>query len=231
MATSQPGQEVFDAYPELARQISALCERPPWRITGVSALLYDEAYIYFEVSKPKHWQRRADGVFFVGLGGIGGSIEEGETALGCLEREAQEEIGLALEVISASEVHFIYEETWRASLAIERRAHPLPILFTISANLYRQRELAPWPTLAIITFLARPLGQPRLGDLFGLLAVPHGTWRDLLQADAMPYTEALQAHGAHLVTASPLPAGAVFVPTWTARSLQCLVRAGIIPLG
>ncbi len=227
MAAHPPGQEVFDAYPELARPIDALCERPPWRITGVSAILFDDDYLYFEVAKPKHWQRRADGALLVGIGGIGGSIEEGETVLGCLEREAQEEIGLALDVVSAAETHFIYEERWRTSLSLERRAHPLPVLFTISANRYRQRELAPWPTLAIITFLARPLGQPILGDLFGLLAVPRALWRDLFLPDVLPYAGLQQDGSVRLLTASPLPPETVFVPIWTARSLRCLVRAGL----
>lgn len=230
MASGLPGWEVFAAYPELAQTLDTLCERPPWRVTGVSAILFDDEHLYFEVTKPKHWRRRADGALLVGVGGIGGSIDEGEAVLGCLEREAREEIGLALEVIPAREAHFVYEGKWRASLSLEERALPLPVLFTVSANLYRQQELAAWPTLAIITFLARPLGRPTLGDLFGLIAVPKAVWRDFFQPDAVPYAKALEVTGVHLLTASPLPPETLFVPTWTARSLQCLARAGLAVL-
>lgn len=221
-----PAQELFDAYHALRAQIDALCERPPWGITGVSALLCDETHWYFELTKPKHWRQRADGTTEVGLGGIGGSIEQGETALACLRREAQEELGVGLEVDSAPVTHFVYEQRLVASLSLEPRAYPRPALFTISENLYRQGDLA-FPTLAIVTFRTRMAGEPRLRDLYGLAAMPHEAVSALLRSEEIPLNAFRSWPGVRMMTQEPLPSATVLVPTWTGRSLQRLVQAGV----
>ncbi len=226
-ASAFPAQELFAAYPALRAAIDALCERPPWRITGVSALLVDAADTYWELAKPKHWRARPDGITEVGLGAIGGSIESGESALGCLQREAQEEIGVGLEILPAAMTHLVYEQRLAASLPATSDDYPAPALFTISQNLHRQADLGAWPTLAIVTFWARPLVPPRLGDLYGLLSAPRAALAGLLTSGERPAEDWLATPGVRAVTQEPLPERTVLVPTWTGRSFQRVVQAGL----
>ena len=84
---------LFTTYPILVQQIDRLSGGAPWCVTGASVLLHDaDGVHYFELTKPKHWSARPDGAMAVGIGGIGGSLEEGETVLECVQREAREEV-------------------------------------------------------------------------------------------------------------------------------------------
>jgi hypothetical protein len=72
------------------------------RIIGVSCLLMGGSGLILEVQKSHKWRRANDGNLVIGLGCIGGSLEEGETPVAALQREAQEEIGCELHLRSAS---------------------------------------------------------------------------------------------------------------------------------
>lgn len=219
--------ELFRVYPEIAERIDALCGYVPWGLTGASALIHDDSgRLYLEVVKPKHWRRRDDGVTVVGIGGIGGSLEGGETAIECLHREAREEIGVSIEIESSETTYLVYERSLKEALVLKRRGSPLPLLFTISQNLYRQDELPGAEVLAIATYSARLLGRPRLCDLFGLLSVPSEGLEALLGSTEVPLVQARRIPGLRLSTQSDLPEDTVLEPVWTARSLQILLRRG-----
>ncbi len=71
------------------------------QIIGVSCLLMNDMGLVFEIQKPHKWRQENDGQLVIGLSCIGGSLEEKETPVAALQREAQEEIGCRLHLRSA----------------------------------------------------------------------------------------------------------------------------------
>ena len=219
--------DLFDTYPELGKRIDALCEGAPWCVTGASALIHDGSAFYFELTKPKHWRRRSS-TMVVGIGGIGGSIEPGETILGCLYREVEEELNCRIKVQSATETRLVYEQQVTDAIALGVREHPRPVLFTISQNVYRRHVHPEYSILAIATFLARLQGVPTLDDLFGLLIVPYEALSAIFHPGEIPLGQAHSSPGVRVMTQEPLPDSFVLSPVWTGRSFQLLVQAGCV---
>ncbi len=220
---------LFRAYPGLAREIDRLCELLPWQMTGASALALEGDALVLELTKPKHWRTDADGATIVGVGAIGGSLEPGETLLGCLQREAHEELGARLEILPAQETCIVYEREQVTRLALGSGEHPAPAVMTVSENLYRP-ELGPAArTLGIATFWGRLDAEPRLGDLYGILRVPPGQVEAALRG--LPCTPAQLAAipGVRFETRSPLASRARLEPVWTVHSLWRILQQGMLP--
>ncbi|MCD6518558.1 MAG: NUDIX hydrolase [Anaerolineae bacterium] len=220
--------KLFDVYPELKQAIDRLCKGIPWRITGASALVYDAENFYFELAKPKHWHQHPDGTLEVGIGAIGGSIETGESILGCLQREATEELGKSLQIASAERTYLVFKENTILSLELAPRSLPRPALFTIGENLYRQHLFPEYPLLAIATFFGQLQGPPQVKDLFALFAIPKAELYTLLQNDTLSLTAAFKIPGLSIKSHRPLPEKAILVPRWTVRTLQILLQAGYL---
>ncbi len=218
--------DLFDIYPELRRRVDALCRGLPWCVTGASALVYDTEAFYFEITKPEHWQHRPDGALVAGIGAIGGSLEQGETILDCLYREAEEEVNARIEVESAQETHLVYEQRTLETVAAELREYPLPVLCTISENLYRRERLPGCSILVIVTFLARLAEKPTPHDLFGLLVIPRQALAAVFAPEETALARLRQISGVEIWTTQPLPEGLVLSPVWTGRSFQLLLQAG-----
>jgi len=226
------GHSAFvDQHAALAQAVQALCERPPWCITGVSALLHDEVGLWLELTKPKHWRTRPDGVVEIGLGAIGGGIENDENLLACLERECLEEIGQVATPYSAKDTVIVYEERIVRRVRAAASNAPAPALLTVSANLHGQTWLPECPTLAIVTYWARIKRPPERRDLFGLVRVPWAQIELLLIQTALPW-DALQRYAdTLLVPLREVPQRAAIRPVWTIRSLQLALQRAAIELG
>ncbi len=217
---------LWAAYPALQGALQALATGRSWCLTGVSALVYDESCYLLEITKPKHWRRLPGGRLRVGLGAIGGSLEEGEGVLACLDREAAEELGARLRVEPARSSLLVYEERQVEEVPLRAvDAHPLPALFTVSRNLHRRAALPGREVLAIVTFLAALCGDAAPRDVFGLLRVPHALLPEVLSRPAT-VGAVLALPGVRIETHRALPADAELVPVWTARSLQILAERG-----
>ena len=231
--------DLFRFYPELTERIEGLCGGASWGVTGVSALVHDDDdALYFEITKPKHWQRRQEGVLVGGIGGLGGSIEPGETVLACLYRETEEELGAPVAIESAARTDLVYEQNVADALALDQRSqtwrsheYPAPALCTISENLYPQARHSQCQILVIVTFWARLLGTPSPDDLFGLLVIPREELASVFRPQETALSRLRTIRGVRVVAHEPLPEDMLLKPVWTARSLQLLLEAGWVPSG
>jgi hypothetical protein len=222
--------DLVTRYPQLARAVDAVCEAPPWCVTGLSGLLSDDEGLWFELAKPKHWVSRADGSTEIGLGAIGGSLEPGESLDDCWRREAWEEIGVIPELFAARETVLVYEEHAIHRVPCRDEGAPLPALLTVSANRYSRARLPGCATLAIVTYWGRLRQPPRLGDLYGLVRLPRASLIAALQSPELSLAALLALPGVTLLHNAPLPARAVVRPVWTVRSLQLALQNGAIEL-
>lgn len=168
------------------------------RITGVSCVLVSASRLVLEVQKPGKWHRDDDGRLIIGLGCIGGSLEEGEAVLTALQREAQEEIGCRLQLRSASST---------TEVSPEGRAHrrhwsseaPRPIL------IWSMPSSAPDTKVAV--YLGRPEGSPKPCDLPAIVSMS----ADLMLriGSERLSVEAVTSGGAILQQREPIPPDAL----------------------
>jgi ADP-ribose pyrophosphatase YjhB (NUDIX family) len=110
---------------------------------GVGLALQDEAgrYLFF-LAGTRH--RCPPGERF--YAGIGGHREEGETWAACAHREAEEEIGVDVELLPAA-------ATWH-----------LP-----HGGVAREVEVANWPRPLALYEMVHPAGTPRAGALYRIV--------------------------------------------------------------
>jgi hypothetical protein len=208
-------------------ELDRLCGPENWRVIGVSALVCDQESVYLEVAKPRDWQTGPQGEVLVPLTCIGGHLEPGEELLDCLAREAQEEIGAALQIQGTRETRLIFNDELRPE-SYTGGTEPLPWFCTVGPN--RLPDAADdVPYLVIVTYLAHALQTPTPHDIFGLLAIPHDALRDALPPEPLPWQTVCQGSRARLLLTGELPPAAHLTPTLTARSIRLLLRSGLSP--
>ena len=215
---------IMDAFPRLRQRIDRLCQGKSWHIVGASAIVRDEEAYYFEITKPKFWAEDEDGHTLAGIGGIGGSIEGGEDEITCLRREALEEVGVDVQVLSSPETHLLFSEEWAGKVNLVASDLPAPCLCTVGPKKTRLAAGLPYDYLCIVTFEALVMGKPKAEDLYGLLRIKLGAIEDVLGPDTIPLSVVLRHPDVDLHLNSALPENAILRPLFTARSFQLLLR-------
>lgn len=197
-------------------------------LLGVSAIVHDASACYFEIARPRYWQTGADDTTVVGVGGIGGGIQPGESVLACLGRGVQEEIGVRPWLETPRRTYLVIN--WQIADTpnippTKKRPTPLMIILV-------PPQLGGPDTpdhLAILAFQAELRGIPRPCDLFGLLRVEKGALAEFFARDAWPMAEAATHPAIEIMLNSQLPSRTILRPVLTARAFQLLVRRNACP--
>lgn len=215
--------ELFTLMPALERVSHPLLDDRRIIAVGVSAVLYDEERFVFEVSHPRHWGRREDGARLVGVGGIGGRIEPGESALTCLHREIREELGVGFWLEPVGSTALIHDGELVGWLDVPgSRGEAVPYMVNL---LPPQLERPDKPDhLAIVSFRGILREEPRRGDLFGLLRMAPTALERFFARAEWSIDEALALPGLSVDLESELPAHAFLRPTLTGRAFQTLLN-------
>jgi 8-oxo-dGTP pyrophosphatase MutT (NUDIX family) len=158
----------------------------------------------------------------VGIGGIGGRIEPGESALACLRREVYEEIGVGFWLEPADSTALIHEGRVAAWVDVPKTpGQAVPYMVNL---LPPQLDRLDRPDhLAIVTFRGILQREPRRGDLFGLLTIERAALEPFFERFEWPVEEALALPGLTFDLERPLPPGSVLRPSLTGRAFQALL--------
>lgn len=138
------------------------------------------------------------------VGGVGGGQEPGETVWDCAVREAGEEIGVTLQIVSApatwlldpneAEPRQIEVGDGPAPLLVERADRPNP-------DVPFAEGLPTGPFTYFVTFLAAAVEEAVPGDVEGVLLLPPGQFPAL---DGTPTLAEAERAGAELRAREPL---------------------------
>lgn len=214
--------DLFALMPALSRVSHPLLVDQQVILVGVSAVLHYEESYYFEVSRPRHWGQLPDGTRAVGIGGVGGRIEAGESVLSCLRREVREELGVGFGLEEPVGTALVHDGEFIAWLDLSRSdsAFPPYIVNLLPPQLARPDKP---DHLAIVTFQGHLERKPQRGDLFGLLAVAQSGLGPYFERSEWPWEEAADHPDLTFDLTSDLPTGSVLRPTLAGRAFQALV--------
>lgn len=137
---------------------------PDPSLIGVACLVWWRGALVLEMQKPHKWRIDDRRQTHIGLGCIGGTINEGETAVDALQREALEEMGCRVALHDATATYAISPDC-----RVQPETWPLPAPRPALVWEACLPGLVPGKRVAV--YRGRALAKPFPGDLPALLFV------------------------------------------------------------
>jgi 8-oxo-dGTP pyrophosphatase MutT (NUDIX family) len=199
------------------QSISDFC--PPGAEAGVGLVLQDdkERYLFF-IAGTRHSCPPGE-LFYAG---IGGHREPGEDWLACAHREALEEIGTDVGILSAPETWYIPQGGSARQVEVTDRPRPLALYEMVHpAGTPRAGE-----AYRIVVYQARLCSLPSKLQEDEVLAIITLTREQVIRGpERKPSLAELLDEGARIVlSAKPVDGGIRLYPLGTARALAYLLR-------
>ena len=179
-------------------------------VIGVSIILRQEEHYLFEIQKTTKWVRQSDGRFRIGMGCIGGRVEDSETAQQALKREVKEEVGCGV-LLEKSAHSFLFGPSKTVQ---EMDEEDLP---EGSQFLWEEEQPGYIPGAQVAVYLGRLIGHPIPGDLPGVIGLKLGALFEMKDR-AFTVGELLESEGI-LLEREHIPRDAEVCPVGTAKIL------------
>ncbi len=186
-------------------------------IIGVSILLKEGDQFIFELQKSSKWIRELDGTLAIGMGCIGGLIETSETPREALEREILEEIGCQVHLEEPTVPFSVtpnYDVEDVKGIDVPEGCH----------FVWEGDEPGFIRGAKVAVYVGSPIGQPRPGDLPGLISLDSNTLFECGQQSMK--VEDVMAQGGRLIEREAIPRFAHLLPVGTTKVLIGLQAAG-----
>ena len=184
-------------------------------IIGVAIILREENGFLFELQKPSKWKRRRGGVLEIGMSCIGGTVEEGESLEGALQREAMEEIGCRV-AFDRTTQSFSIDPEGTVSL-LPPGSLPDGVQFLWEGN-----DPGFVPGAKVAVYAGHTIGRPDPGDLSGIATLKPDLFHEF--ATESFTVDELERRGGILQERLRIPRSARLKPVGTAAWLLELRR-------
>ena len=184
-------------------------------IIGVAIVLREKDGLLFELQRSAKWKRGRDGAVEIGLSCIGGTVEEGETLEGALQREAIEEIGCRV-AFDPSTHPFSMDPEGRASPLVPGSV-PDGVHFLWEGN-----DPGYVPGAKVAVYAGHTTGRAEPGDLSAIATLKPDLFFELARKSLT--VSDLEPRGGILRERTPVPRSARLKPVGTAARLLDLGR-------
>ncbi|HAL61255.1 MAG TPA: hypothetical protein DCP08_02485 [Chloroflexi bacterium] len=192
---------------------------PARETTGSSLILQEKGNYLFAL------ERGARGASTVYCYGLGGHKREGETWIECAEREAQEELGTRIELLSSKVTYYMNRHGELEKIGVDEEVIPLllfEMVFPAEASWNPRNE--GW-IYYIVAYRARLCQAPAPLDIEGLISLSEAQIRQTAEGEVTLGN--LLDDGARLWEKEPIAREAKLTPVGTAWALSRLLAQEI----
>lgn len=134
--------------------------------------VWHESRLVFTFAKQHRWKKAADGHVVIPVAWVGGGQEIGESVRECALREAVEELGCPVSLISSPDTFWF--DNGRACLPMALSDPVLPVLIEMRTALEEPYKpgLPVGPIVYVVIYRGRLLGKVMPNDVPGIIEVP-----------------------------------------------------------
>lgn len=203
----------------IKRGISELFELDEGKFNIATGLIieYKNSYL-FSIQNMKKWCEN-NGIVHIGLVGIGGGCEVGETIEECLRRETSEEIGEKIDIVDEKETVILVDEKYSINTGRMDFCKKKPYAISLVKNKEQYRGK---PYTIVFSYRTNLYQMPKIGDIYGFVLCKK---ENILAIDpqGMRYDKWKEI-GTEFIIQQPIPYNSLLIPFGTFKSFLILQR-------